>query len=45
MHFVPANVRFTAEANQSRLWKSYVADAEDPSKVELSEEDFPESSW
>jgi hypothetical protein len=45
MHFVPANVRFTADANRSSLWKPYVADAEDPSKVELSEEDFPKSSW
>lgn len=41
MHFVPANVRFTADASHSKLWKSYVADVDDPSSVELPEEDFP----
>ncbi len=41
LHFVPANVRFTAEACKSRLWKSYVEGAEDPLQVELCEEDFP----
>ena len=41
MHFVPKNVRFTMEASKSSLWKSYVADVEDPSTIELSEEDFP----
>jgi hypothetical protein len=41
LHFVPASVRFTAEASKSRLWKPYVAGVDDPSKVELSEEDFP----
>ncbi len=41
IHFVPANVRFTAEASHSKLWKSYVADVEDPAMVELSDEDFP----
>ncbi|KAL3899347.1 MAG: hypothetical protein SGARI_006481, partial [Bacillariaceae sp.] len=44
MHFVPANVRFTAEAANSSLWKPYVAGVGDPSSVELSEEDFPISS-
>jgi ectoine hydroxylase-related dioxygenase (phytanoyl-CoA dioxygenase family) len=43
MHFVPAIVRFTKEAANSRLWKPFVADVEDPSLVELSEEDFPVS--
>lgn len=41
MHFVPANVRFTAEASRSKLWKSYVANVDDPSTVEISDEDFP----
>jgi hypothetical protein len=41
MHFVPTNVRFTAEASRSLLWKNYVADVDDPSKVELPLEDFP----
>jgi phytanoyl-CoA hydroxylase len=41
MHFVPANVRFTAEATHSKLWKSYIANADDPSAVELPTEDFP----
>eukprot|EP00980_Cylindrotheca_fusiformis_P018674 scaffold6219_cov146-Cylindrotheca_fusiformis.AAC.9 len=45
MHFVPANVRFTADANRSSLWKSYVAGTDSPSEVELSEEDFPRSCW
>lgn len=44
LHFVPANVRFTAEASHSSLWKPYVADTEDPSNVELLEEDFPITS-
>lgn len=43
LHFVPANVRFTSEASKSRLWKSYVEGVDDPSSVELSEEDFPVS--
>lgn len=41
MHFVPANVRFTKEAANSSLWKPYVTEVQDPSTVELSEEDFP----
>lgn len=41
LHFVPANVRFTASASKSRLWRSYVSSVDDPSKAELSEEDFP----
>ena len=41
IHYVPANVRFTAEASHSKLWKSYVAGVEDPAMVELSDEDFP----
>lgn len=45
LHFVPVNVRFTAAANRSSLWKSYVAGADDPSTVELSDEDFPRSCW
>jgi len=44
LHFVPASVRFTAEAAKSRLWKSYVEGVEDPSMVELCEEDFPLST-
>merc|ERR1719253_707316 len=41
LHFVPASVRFTTEASKSRLWKDYVVGVEDPSTVDLSEEDFP----
>ena len=41
LHFVPASVRFTSEASKSRLWKHYVAGVDDPSTVELCEEDFP----
>lgn len=42
LHFVPANVRFTAEATKSSLWKSYVIDSSiDPKEIELPEEDFP----
>lgn len=41
LHFVPASVRFTAEASKSRLWSSYVDGVEDPSEVELCHEDFP----
>lgn len=44
LHFVPANVKFTSEASKSRLWKSYVATVDDPSTVQLSEEDFPSST-
>jgi phytanoyl-CoA hydroxylase len=41
LHFVPAEVKFTSEAKHSRLWSPYVADVDDPSQVELSDEDFP----
>jgi ectoine hydroxylase-related dioxygenase (phytanoyl-CoA dioxygenase family) len=41
IHYVPANVRFTAKASHSSLWKSYVANSEDPATIELSHEDFP----
>ena len=45
LHFVPANVRFTADAYHSRLWRLYVenvlADGGDPSTVELPLRDFP----
>lgn len=48
LHFVPANVKFTKEAEKSSLWKSYINsspdDNIDPSQVELPEEDFPSSS-
>jgi hypothetical protein len=44
MHFVPANVRFTAEASHSKLWKSYIANTDDPSSVELPIDDFPLTS-
>eukprot|EP00934_Nitzschia_sp_Nitz4_P003588 Nitzschia sp. Nitz4//scaffold11_size288233//179639//180646//NITZ4_000790-RA/size288233-processed-gene-0.174-mRNA-1//1//CDS//3329534122//3578//frame0 len=45
MHFVPANVRFTAEASHSRLWKPYMEHADDPTDVELPIEDFPLPSY
>lgn len=41
MHFVPANVRFTEAASKSLLWKKYVTDVDDPTTVELPEDDFP----
>ena len=41
LHFVPANVRFTAEASKSRLWSPYIDGVDDPSQVELCHEDFP----
>ncbi len=41
LHFVPANVKFTAEASKSRLWSPYVDGVDDPSQVELCHEDFP----
>ena len=45
LHFVPANVRFTADAHHSRLWRPYVenvlAEGGDPSTVELPLRDFP----
>lgn len=41
LHFVPAQVHFTAEAAKSRLWGRYVQDQEDATLVELPEDDFP----
>ena len=41
LHFVPANVQFTSEAAHSSLWRSYVAETENPEDVELPEGDFP----
>lgn len=41
LHFVPHDVRFTAEASTSRLWRSYVTDVDDLSNMDLPEEDFP----
>jgi ectoine hydroxylase-related dioxygenase (phytanoyl-CoA dioxygenase family) len=43
LHFVPANVRFTNDASRSSLWRKYVT-VEDPSQVDLPEEDFPFSN-
>lgn len=42
LHYVPANVRFTAEAMKSSIWKSYLGDGSiDPENIELPLEDFP----
>jgi ectoine hydroxylase-related dioxygenase (phytanoyl-CoA dioxygenase family) len=45
LHFVPAKVRFTAEAMHSSLWRSYVQDAlsrnENLANVEVPLADFP----
>ena len=45
LHFVPAEVRFTADAAKSRLWKRYVEphieSGLDVGDIELPEEDFP----
>lgn len=41
LHFVPAEVKFTREASKSSLWRSYVENVDDPSTVDISEEDFP----
>jgi ectoine hydroxylase-related dioxygenase (phytanoyl-CoA dioxygenase family) len=41
LHFVPAQVRFTQEANKSRLWRRYVDNVDDLLHKELPEEDFP----
>jgi ectoine hydroxylase-related dioxygenase (phytanoyl-CoA dioxygenase family) len=41
LHFVPAQARFTQEANKSRLWRPYVDSVDDVSHLELPEEDFP----
>jgi ectoine hydroxylase-related dioxygenase (phytanoyl-CoA dioxygenase family) len=41
LHFVPAQARFTEEANKSRLWRRYVENVDDTEQLELPEEDFP----
>jgi ectoine hydroxylase-related dioxygenase (phytanoyl-CoA dioxygenase family) len=42
LHFVPANVRFTTEANKSRLWKRFIeSNVLSPQDIELSDDDFP----
>ena len=41
LHFVPAQVRFTAEAANSKIWKAYVHGVEDADAAELPCEDFP----
>lgn len=42
LHFVPANVRFIADAAKSRLWKSYLDnESVEPHEIELPEDDFP----
>ena len=41
LHFVPAHVRFTQEAEKSRIWRHYVEKVDNVSRLELSEEDFP----
>eukprot|EP00977_Amphora_coffeiformis_P027977 scaffold34676_cov176-Amphora_coffeaeformis.AAC.6 len=42
LHFVPANVCFTADAAKSRLWKSYMGNADkEPHEIDLPKDDFP----
>lgn len=45
IHYVPANVRFSREAEYSKLWRPYVKDCidagGDPTTIELPETDFP----
>lgn len=41
IHFVPAEVRFTNEAQFSRLWKQYVDGADDATTLEVPADDFP----
>ncbi|KAL3811903.1 hypothetical protein ACHAXA_001428 [Cyclostephanos tholiformis] len=45
LHFVPAEVRFTAEMRFSKLWRGYVPDDDDDvvdiAKIDIPEEDFP----
>lgn len=45
LHFVPANVRFTADAQFSKLWKPFVAEAlangDEVSQVPVPEDEFP----
>jgi len=45
IHFVPAQVKFTAEAAHSKIWKSYVTNVDDPTMVELTNEDFPITAY
>lgn len=41
LHFVPAEVQFTAEAVKSSLWRQYVTGDGNPESVILPPEDFP----
>lgn len=41
LHFVPAEVSFTSNASNSKLWRSYVQDVVDAATAEVPEEDFP----
>lgn len=41
LHFVPAEVQFTAEAAKSSLWRQYVSENDNPEEVLLPPEDFP----
>ena len=45
MHFVPVNVRWTADAIKSRLWRKFVEgvieNGGDVSGIELDDEVFP----
>lgn len=45
LHFCPKNVRWTAEAVKSKLWKPYVQEAvdrgQDPATIPIRDEDFP----
>ena len=44
LHFVPMNVRWTADARKSSLWKKYLnglKEDEDVGSLDLVEEDFP----
>jgi len=49
LHYVPANVKFTKEARNSKLWKAYVSEDDDDFETrELPEEDFPvvwDANW
>jgi hypothetical protein len=45
LHFVPANVRFTAAAKKSRLWRNYLEENNvPPQDIDLPLEDFP-TTW
>lgn len=41
LHYVPTQVKFTKDADKSRLWRKYVENVDDVSQVKLPEEDFP----